>query len=69
MAASTGGVNINAVCPGGSLGDYVGVIRGREGFNSAFAWSFTNGPCGRLSVNTVPQDFPGDVVFFFLSSL
>ncbi|OAG05477.1 uncharacterized protein CC84DRAFT_1205271, partial [Paraphaeosphaeria sporulosa] len=61
LAASTGGVNINAVCPGGSMSDYVGVIRGREGFNPKFAWSFTNGPCGRLSVNTVPQDFPANV--------
>ncbi|KAF2446091.1 hypothetical protein P171DRAFT_442536 [Karstenula rhodostoma CBS 690.94] len=63
LAASTGGVgvNINAVCPGGSLSDFVGVIRGREAFNPKFAWSFTNGPCGRLSVNTVPQDFPGNV--------
>ncbi|KAJ4353889.1 uncharacterized protein N0V89_005619 [Didymosphaeria variabile] len=61
IAASTGGVNINAVCPGGSLSDYVGVIRGRESFKRELAWSFTNGPCGRLSVNTVPQDFPGNV--------
>ncbi|KAF9734058.1 hypothetical protein PMIN01_08401 [Paraphaeosphaeria minitans] len=61
LAASTGGVNINAVCPGGSMSDFVGVIRGRENFNPKFAWSFTNGPCGRLSVNTVPQDFPRNV--------
>lgn len=61
LAAPTAGVNINAVCPGGSLSDFVGVIRGRENFNPKAAWSFTNGPCGRMSVNTVPQDFPGNV--------
>lgn len=61
LAASTGGVNINEVCPLGSLGDYVGVVRGREKFDPNLAWSFTNGPCGRLSINTVPLDPPENV--------
>jgi hypothetical protein len=61
LAASTGGVNLNAVCPGGAMGDYVGMIRGREAFQPALAWSFTNGPCGRLSVNPVPLDVPSNV--------
>jgi hypothetical protein len=61
LAASTGGVNMNTVCPGGSMADYVGVVRGREAFNPALAWSFTNGPCGRLSLSTVPLDVPDNV--------
>lgn len=46
----------NPVCPAGSLTEYVGEIHGKENFPEAFALSFINGPCGRLSVDTVPLD-------------
>lgn len=59
--ASTGVVP-NPVCPAGSLTEYVGVIRGRECFKPELAWSFINGPCGRLSINPVAVDARGNGV-------
>ncbi|KAJ4302780.1 hypothetical protein N0V90_001671 [Kalmusia sp. IMI 367209] len=55
-AVATGGASVNNVCPLGSLTEYVGEIHGKESFPEVYALSFTNGPCGRLSVDTVPLD-------------
>lgn len=41
-------------CSKGSLGLYLGTIRGQTKFPKEYALSFSNGPCGRFSVSPVP---------------
>ncbi|CAE7008044.1 hypothetical protein PTTW11_01638 [Pyrenophora teres f. teres] len=48
--------NSNATCGRGSLSLYLGTIQGQEDFPEQYALSFSNGPCGRLSVWPVPVD-------------
>ncbi|KAF2246349.1 hypothetical protein BU26DRAFT_532893 [Trematosphaeria pertusa] len=47
----------NGTCAAGSLSLYMGMIRGSETFPREYALSFSNGPCGRLSVHPIPVDW------------
>ena len=52
--------NSNTTCGRGSLSLYVGTIQGQEDFPEQYALSFSNGPCGRLSVWPVPVRDSGE---------
>ena len=51
--------NSNTTCGRGSLSLYLGTIQGQEDFPEQYALSFSNGPCGRLSVWPVPMGDSG----------
>jgi hypothetical protein len=46
----------NVTCGAGSMSQYVGTIQGTPDFPEQYALSFSNGPCGRMSVWPIPVD-------------
>jgi hypothetical protein len=62
--------NNNGTCARGSLSNYLGTILGQDDFPVEKALSFSNGPCGYLSVWPIPTgDFDFDAFLDLLGSI